>query len=104
MNETWLIKNAERIITHETLMIKIGVAISAVILAGVLIGLWQYGIDLSNVFLGTPWNSSLAHTRGIIAIEGGIIAITLLFGGLFIAGIAALVRKNGKIQEAKESE
>ena len=96
--------NISSIIKNEALMIKTIVAISAVILAGVLIGLWQYGIDLSNVFLGTPWNSSLAHTRGIIAIEGGIIAITLLFGGLFIAGIAALVRKNGKIQEAKESE
>ena len=85
--------NISSIIKNEALMIKTIVAISAVILAGVLIGLWQYGIDLSNVFLGTPWNSSLAHTRGIIAIEGGIIAITLLFGGMFLAGIMALITR-----------
>ena len=96
--------NISSIIKNEALMIKTIVAISAVILAGVLIGLGEYGIDLSAVFLGTPWSSSHEPTRGIIAIEGGIIAITLLFGGLFVGGIMALVRKNGKIQEAKESE
>ena len=74
-------------------MIKAAVAVSAVILAGVLIGLWQYGIDLSAVFLGTPWDSPLSHTRGIIAIKGGIVTVTLLFGGLFLAGITALIKK-----------
>ena len=77
----------------ETLMIKAAVAVSAVILAGVLIGLSRYGIDLSAVFLGTPWNSPLAHTRGTIAIEGGIVAVTLLFGGLFLGGVITLIRK-----------
>ena len=93
MNETWIIKNAAWILKNETLMIKISVAICGVILAGVLIGLWQYGIDLSAVLLGTPWSSPHEPTRGIIAIEGGIVAVTLLFGGLFIGGIIALVRK-----------
>ena len=74
-------------------MIKLLVAVCGLILAGVLIGLWLYGIDLSTVFLGTPWNSPLSHTRGVIAIEGGIVAITVLFGGLFIAGIMALIKK-----------
>ncbi len=77
-------------------MIKISVVVFGAILAGVLIGLWQYGVDLSTVFLGTPWNSSLPHTRGIIALEGGIVAITLLFGGLFIAGLMALIVRRYK--------
>jgi len=75
------------------MIIRILVVVSGLVLVGVLIGLWQYGIDLSSVFLGTPWHSPLSHTRGVIAIEGGIVAITLLFGGLFVAGIMALIRK-----------
>jgi len=86
MNAAWIVKN-------ETLMIQLLVVVSGVILAGVLIGLWQYGVDLSSVFLGTPWNSPLAHTRSTIALEGGIVAITLLFGGLFIAGVMALITR-----------
>lgn len=78
---------------NETLIIRILVVVSGLVLVGVLIGLWQYGIDLSSVFLGTPWHSPLSHTRGIIAIEGGIVAITLLLGGLFVAGLMALIRK-----------
>ena len=78
---------------NETMIIRILVVVSGLVLVGVLIGLWQYGIDLSSVFLGTPWQSPLSHTRGIIAIEGGIVAITLLLGGLFVAGIMALIRK-----------
>jgi len=78
---------------NETMIIRSLVVVSGLVLAGVLIGLWQYGIDLSSVFLGTPWQSPLSHTRGIIAIEGGIVAIALLFGGLFVAGIMALIRK-----------
>ena len=85
--------NAAQILKNETLLIKISVVICGVILAGVLIGLWQYGIDLSAVLLGTPWSSPHEPTRGIIAIEGGIVAITLLFGSLFLAGITALIRK-----------
>ena len=81
------------IIKNETMIIRILVVVFGLVLAGVLIGLWQYGIDLSSVFLGTPWHSPLPHTRGIIAIEGGIVAVTLLFGGLFVAGIMALIRK-----------
>ena len=77
----------------ETVIIRILVALFCLVLAGVLIGAWLYGLDLSAVLLGTPWQSSLAHTRGIIALEGGIVAITLLFGGLFVAGLMALIRK-----------
>jgi len=78
---------------NETLIIRSLVVVSGLVLAGVLIGLWQYGIDLSSVFLGTPWQSPLSHTRGVIAIEGGIVAVTLPLGGLFVAGIMALIRK-----------
>jgi len=78
---------------NERLIIRSLIVVSGLILAGVLIGLWQYGIDLSSVFLGTAWQSPLPYTRGIIAIEGGIVTITLVFGGLFIAGIMALIRK-----------
>ena len=85
--------NIPSIIKNETLMIIISVVIFGLLLVGVLIGLWRYGIDLSAVFLGTPWNSPLSQTRGIIAIEGGVVAITMLFGGLFIAGIMALIKK-----------
>ena len=77
----------------ETLMMKALVVVSAIILAGVLIGLGRYGIDLSTVFLGTPWNSPLSHGRGVMAIEGVIVAVTLLFGGIFIGGIMTLVKK-----------
>jgi len=83
--------NIPSIVKNETLMIKISVAVFGLVLAGVLIGTWLSGIDLSAIFLGTPWNSPHAHTRGIIAIEGGIVAVTLLFGGLFIAGLMALI-------------
>ncbi len=83
--------NIPSIIKNETLMIKISVAVFGLILAAVLIGTWLSGIDLSAIFLGTPWQSPYAHTRGIIAIEGGIVAVTLLFGSLFIAGLMALI-------------
>ena len=78
---------------NETMMIRILVVVFGLVLAGVLLGAWLYGLDLSAVLLGTPWQSPLAHTRGIIALEGGIVAITLLFGGLFVAGLMALIRK-----------
>lgn len=83
--------NIPSIVKNETLMIKISVAVFGLVLAGVLIGTWLSGIDLSAIFLGTPWQSPLVHTRGIIAIEGGIVAVTLLFGSLFIAGLMALI-------------
>ena len=67
--------------------------ISAIILLGILIGLWRYGVDLGHVFFGTPWESPLPLARGEIALIGGIVAITLLFGGLFIGGVMALVKK-----------
>lgn len=79
------------IIKNETMIIRILVVVFGLVLAGVLIGAWQYGLDLSSIFLGTAWNSPHAHTRGIIALEGGIVAITLLFGGLLIAGLMALI-------------
>ncbi len=85
--------NLASIIKNEKLMLGTLIAVSAVILAGVLIGLWLYGIDLAAVLVGTQWNSPLSHTRGVIAIEGGIVAVTLLFGGLLIASIMALIRK-----------
>ena len=61
-----------------------------------LIGTWLYGIDLSSIFLGTPWNSPLPHTRGIIALEGVIVGITLPVGGLFVAGLMALIVRRWK--------
>jgi len=76
---------------NETMIIRILMVVFGLVLAGVLIGAWQYGLNLSSIFLGTPWNSPYAHTRGIIALEGGIVAITLLFGGLFVAGLMALI-------------
>ena len=76
---------------NETMIIRILVVVFGLVLAGVLIGAWQYGLDLSSIFLGTSWNSPLAHTRGIMALDGGIVAITLLFGGLFVAGLMALI-------------
>jgi len=78
---------------NETGIIKIIVIGCGMILAGTLIGTWLYGVDFSSLFLGTPWQSPLEHTRGIIALEGGIVAITLLFGGLFLAGVIALIKK-----------
>ena len=83
--------NIASIIKSETIIIRISVVVVGLVLAGVLIAAWQYGLDLSAMFLGTPWNSPLSHTRGIIALEGGIVAITLLFGGLFVAGLMALI-------------
>ncbi len=83
--------NIPSIVKNETLMIKISVAVFGLVLAGVLVGTWLSGIDLSAIFLGTPWQSPYTHTQGIIAIEGGIIAVTLLFGGLFIAGLMVLI-------------
>ena len=77
--------------------------VSGIILLGILIGLWKYGVDLGHVFFGTPWESTLPLARGEIALTGGIVAITLLFGGLFVGGIMALIKKTGKTQEAKES-
>ena len=103
MGETWILKNAEWLIKHEILVIKVGVVVSAVILAGVLIGLWQYGINLSAVFLG-PAEGAHEVSRGIMALEGAIVAVTLLFGGVFLAGIIALIRKNGITQEEKATE
>ena len=104
MGESCIVKQTRWLIKNESLVLKVGVAVCAVILLGVLIGLGKYGIDLSNVFFGTPWNSPLPHARGEIAIEGGIVAITLLFGGLLLSGILALAKKNGQVKEAKESE
>ncbi len=83
--------NIASILKNETLIIRILVVVFGLVLAGVLIGAWLYGLDLSSIFLGTPWNSPLPHTKGIIALEGGIVAITLLFGGLFVAGLMALI-------------
>ena len=83
--------NIASIIKTETMIIRILVVVFGLVLAGVLIGAWLYGLDLSSMFLGTAWNSPHAHTRGIIALEGGIVAITLIFGGLLIAGLMALI-------------
>lgn len=85
-------------------LIKAAVGVSAVILLGVLIGLSQYGIDLSNVFLGTPWHSPLPHDRGEEAIVGGIVFITLVFGGLFVGGIMALLIDNKKAEDNTEAQ
>ena len=84
-------------------MIKVGVVVSAVVLVGVLIGLWQYGIDLSAVFLG-PAEGAHEPSRGIMALEGAIVAVTLLFGGLFLAGIIVLIRKSGITQSKNTAE
>ena len=65
--------------------------ISAVILIGVLVGLSYYGIDLRTVFFGIPENAYHEASRGIIALEGAIVAVTLLFGSVLVAGITALI-------------
>ena len=83
--------NITSIIKNETLIIRILVVVVGLVLAGVLIGAWLGGLDLSAIFLGTSWNSLLPHTRGIIALEGGIVAVTLLLGGFFVAGLMALI-------------
>ena len=83
--------NIASIIKNETMIIRTLVVVFGLVLAGVLIGAGQYGLDLSAIFLGTPWNSPLLHTKGIIALEGGIVAITLLLGGIFVASLMALI-------------
>ncbi len=91
----------------ERTFIVASVYVSAVILAGLLIGLWRYGIDLGHVFLGTPWDSPLdPHSRGIIAIQGGLVFLTLAFGGLFIFGVLTLIKdkSNPKQQPEKKTE
>jgi hypothetical protein len=85
--------NITSIIRNETMILGIFVAVCGVISGGVLIAAWLCGLDLSAIFLGTPWDSPHAYTRGIIALEGGIVAITLLFGGFFVAGIMALIMR-----------
>ena len=77
----------------ETMIIRTFVVLSGLVLAGVLIAAWLYGLDLSSIFLGTPWNSTLPHNRVAIALEGVIVGIALPFGGLFFAGVMALIRK-----------
>ncbi len=78
---------------NESTIIRILVVVFGLVLTVVLVGLWQYGVDLSAIFLGTPWNSPLPHTQGVIALEGGLVAITLLFGGLFVGGLMALIAR-----------
>ena len=78
---------------NETMIIRALVVVSGLVLAGVLVGAWLYGLDLSSIFLGTPWNSTLPHNRVAIALEGVVVGIALPFGGLFFAGIMALIRK-----------
>jgi len=85
--------NVTSIIKNESMIIRILVVVFGLVLAVVLIGLWQYGFDLSSIFLGTPWNSPLPHTQGVMALEVGIVAITLLFGGLFVGGLMALIAR-----------
>ena len=63
--------NIASIIKNESMIIRTLVVVFGLVLAGMLIGLWQYGVDLSAVLLGTPWNSPLQHTQGVIALEGG---------------------------------
>lgn len=88
---TCLVRNASWVMKHETLLIKAGVLISGIVLAGVLIGLWQYGISLSSVFFGPP-EGAHEPSRGIMALEGAIVAVVLLFGGIFLAGLMVLIR------------
>ena len=88
-------------------LIATSVYVSAVILTGVLIGLWRYGIDLGSVFVGTHWTSALNPTsKGIIAVEGALVLITLGFGGLFVFGLAAMIkgRMNHKQQPQQKTE
>lgn len=84
------------------------VYVSAIIIIGLIIGLWRYGIDIGHVFLGTPWNSPLdSHSRGIIAIQGGLVFLTLAFGGLFIFGVLALLndkRNHKQPEQPKKTE
>ncbi len=79
------------------------VLISTLALAGTLIGLSLYGIDIPATLLGTPWRSRLPDDRTAMAIQGGIVTITILFGSLLIAGIIALAVKNDKPKQTKDS-
>ena len=91
----------------ERAIIVASVYVSAVILVGLLIGLWRYGIDLGSVFVGTHWSSPLDPTsKGIIAIEGGLVFLTLGFGGLLIFGVMALIKEklNHKQQPQQKTE
>ena len=65
MGETCIIKNAKWFMTHEMLAIKAMIAVSAVVLIGVLVGLAHYGINLSTVFLVAlpPRNRLCSRTR-----------------------------------------
>ncbi len=72
-------------------------------MAGVLIGLGLYGVDLASVFLGTPWRSSLPSGQTAMVLEGIIVSVTILFGGLLVAGIIALaVEKPPKEKSAEK--
>lgn len=103
MGEACILRTVGWAMKHEIFVIKAGIAISVIVLAGVLIGLWQYGIDLGVVFLGPP-EGAHEPSRGIIALEGAIVAVSLFFGAIFLAGVIALAKKRRASKPAVAKE
>ncbi len=73
-------------------------------LAGTLIGLSAYGVDLSATLFGTPWRSPLPDDRVAMALKGVIVTVTILFGSLLVAGIIALAVGSEPAQEKPEEK
>jgi hypothetical protein len=98
-----IVRNVGWAIKNEMLVIKGSIAISVIILLGVLIGLSKYGINLRSVFLG-PAEGASEPSRGIIALEGAVVAVSLLFGAIFLAGVIILAKKRIASQPAATKE
>lgn len=92
MSENCIVRNVGWAIKNEMFVLKGSIAISVITLLGVLIGLSKYGIDLGSVFLGPP-EGAHEPSRGIIALEGAVVAVSLLFGAILLAAVIILAKK-----------
>jgi len=92
VSENCIVRNVGWAIKNEMLVLKASIAISLIILLGVLIGLSKYGVDLGSVFLGPP-EGAPEPSRGMIALEGAVVAVSLLFGAIFLAGVIIMAKK-----------
>lgn len=102
MSENCIVRNVGWAIKNEMFVLKGSIAISVITLLGVLIGLSKYGIDLRSVFLGPP-EGAPEPSRGIIALEGAVVAVSLLFGAILLAAVIILAkRRASKPAVAKE--
>jgi|GEM_PF-3173719 hypothetical protein len=61
------------------------------ILAGIGVAAWQYGLDLSTTILGIPRNAN-EYEIGTWCKAGGL-GLTVLGGGLAIGGIVRMIVK-----------